>query len=89
MTDQTSASWMFRLLVFLASTAALILTMLFVEVVLGVNLPRYFAYWLAIIVGAASSLFWRRKKLLTDSDPYSPEVRARSTARLISDSDRG
>ena len=79
---------MYKLLIVLASTAALTLTVLLVDVVLNVDVPGYFVYWLGIALGAFTSFFWGRKKRFDNSDLNSPHVRARNASQLISDSDR-
>ena len=88
MAERKSVGWGFRLIVVLSGLIGLALTTLLFEIVLGLELPRFVAYALGFALGIGASVYFQRNKILKDSDPNSTEVRARHTARLISDSHR-
>ena len=79
-------AWAFRVLVNLFGVAAALLTIFLLQAVSGVQLPRYQVILVAFVVGLVINHYSNRKQIAKDSDPFSPETRARMTASQIAGS---
>ena len=81
--------WKLKLLVCVAVLVGLFAMKFLLEVVFGLDVPRYLSILSGTLVGAALSCWFWRDKFLDTTDPHSTELKTRHTATLISDSDRG